>query len=136
MNKLKGPGKKTQGFGRRKNLSSLASKLNELVVTNYARYHKSVKKACICVHFSAYTEVYVAKILLKLIIQGNYDGFLVWEQGNSVFLVKTMGATPRPVLFVGYVIVDYGSMGNSVKIEMWNCSPTRKVLKITALVGR
>ena len=82
-------------------------------------------------------KVYVAKILLKLIIQGNYDGFLVWELGNSVFLVKTMGATPHPALFVGNnVIIYYGSMGNSVKIEMWNCSPTRKVLKITALVGR
>ena len=63
-------------------------------------------------------KVYVAKILLKLIIQGNYDGFLVWELGNSVFLVKTMGATPRHALFDGNVIVDYGFMGNSVKIEM------------------
>ena len=36
----------------RKNLDSsfLASKLNELVVTNYTHYHKSVKKSLVYVH--------------------------------------------------------------------------------------
>ena len=75
---------------------------------------------------------------INLIIQGSYDGFLVWELGNSVFFVKTMGATPRPALFVGNVIVDYGSMGNSVKIEMQvgTVYQRERWLKISALVGR